>query len=42
MIWLSSRALAAIGVGRCSPSGCVLTVVSAALFERDAILTTWR
>ncbi len=41
MIWLSARALAVIGLGMLAV-WVVLTVVSAALFERDAILTTWR
>jgi ABC-2 type transport system permease protein len=41
MIWLSARAFAILGVGMLA-AWVLLTVVSAALFERDSILTTWR
>jgi len=41
MIWLSARAFAMIGLGMLA-LWAVLTVVSAALFERDTILTNWR
>jgi len=41
MLWLSARALALVGLGILAV-WAVLTVVSAALFQRDAILTNWR
>jgi ABC-2 type transport system permease protein len=41
MVWLSARAFALVGAGMFALWG-VLTVVSAALFERDRILTNWR
>jgi ABC-2 type transport system permease protein len=41
MLWLSARAFAMIGLGMLAV-WVLLTVVSAALFERDTILTTWR
>ena len=41
MIWLSARAFAMIGLGMLA-LWVLLTLVSAALFERDTILTNWR
>lgn len=41
MFWLSEGALALVGLGMLV-MWAVLTVVSAALFQRDAILTKWR
>jgi ABC-2 type transport system permease protein len=41
MFWLSTRAFALIGLGMLAV-WVLLTVVSAALFERDTILTNWR
>jgi ABC-type Na+ efflux pump permease subunit len=41
MIWLSARAFAMAGLGMLA-LWVLLTVISAALFERDTILTTWR
>lgn len=41
MIWLSARAFAMIGLGMLA-LWVLLTVVSAALFARDTILTNWR
>jgi hypothetical protein len=41
MLWLSGRAFAMVGVGMLAV-WVLLTVVSAALFERDTILTNWR
>jgi len=40
-IWLSSAALAAIGIGLLI-AWLVLTFVSVALFDRETILTRWR
>ena len=41
MLWLSAKAFALVGVGMLV-IWVLLTVVSAALFERDTILTNWR
>jgi ABC-2 type transport system permease protein len=41
MFWLSARAFALVGVGMMA-AWVLLTLVSAALFERDAVLTKWR
>jgi ABC-2 type transport system permease protein len=40
-VWLSAKLLAAIGVGLVGV-WILLTLISAALFEREAILTRWR
>ena len=41
MLWLSARAFALVGVGMLAV-WVLLTLVSAALFKRDTILTNWR
>lgn len=41
MLWLTATALALVGLGLLA-LWILLTLVSAVLFERDAILTRWR